>query len=236
LDAHGTHHPFFHDINGVDDLGGVDVEVTILLVRNPFDSHRSYDLFVERMRGWGPKTLQEFVQLWEKTNLHWAAGPGAAQWIETEKAEEASVVGRLLVVRYEHLVADPVQSLSALVTAGLTTPHQLQAALHAVAPAFRASPQCHLTDSASNASAENSQEKLRASVHEAHEEPSHQDGGAESEGGTMRATRNALDGYSQEKVEAVFKRNKHAFQAFGYSCVPPGRTCAHGGGADRLEL
>jgi hypothetical protein len=216
MEAYGTHHPFFTSIGGIDDLGDADVDVTILLVRNPFDTYRSYDIFSERMRGWGPpKSFEDFVGLWEKTNLHWT---------QSEVASKTSSVGRLLVLRYEHLLADPVQALSALVTAGLTSSVQLQDALRAVAPAFRPSPPCHLPggttevgerEEGTGAAAGDGGQQCAGDCEQDH-----------GEGNAVRAARNALKDYTQEEVVHAFKQKQPALQAFGYTLIPPGQSCA----------
>jgi hypothetical protein len=195
VEAYGTHHPFFKDSHGgVDDLAGIDVDMTILLIRNPFDTHKSYNVFVEQMRGWGPRTFPKFVRLWETTNLHWA------------QTEEASSKGRLLILRYEHLLTDPVQALSPLVAAGVSSLHHLQRALRAAAPAFRPYAQ-HFSGPTPKA-----WDQLDS----------------KNEG----AARNALEGYSQEGVEKVFRRKRQVLQMFGYSLAQPGEVCIQKHGDD----
>ena len=217
-EAHGSHHPFFHDRGGEDDLAGMDdVDLTILLIRNPFDTHQSYKKFVERLRAWGPRTLPELVRLWEKVNLHWVSGPGAPEWVQTE---ETSSVGRLLVLRYEHLLADPMQALSALVATGLTSSKQLQDALHVAAPAFRPSPPCHVQPEEGYVGVQ-----VQQCV-----------GGRE--GSALRAARNALENYGEEEVKRAFKRKRQVLQRFGYSLAAPGQACARdcrGQGRDTTE-
>jgi len=72
-----------------------------LLVRNPFDAYKSYTenlAALNRMHhraatAWPPMTLDEFTKRWRAHNDFWALEKNA------------------VVLRYEHLLADPVQTL-----------------------------------------------------------------------------------------------------------------------------
>jgi hypothetical protein len=220
-------------MEGVDDVGDMNVDITILLVRNPFETHRSYSLFVERyMRGWGPRTFQEFIRLWEKTNLHWVNGPGAPEWVQTE---DQSMIGRVLVLRYEHLLSDPMQALTPLVTAGvISSSQQLKDALYAASPAFHPSPRCHLADFLSTVGKvceEGGQEDHRKTDQSNNGQSNTGHHNIEQSSGNegvrvVRASRNALEGFTPEEATRTFKRKRQVLQKLGYSLVPPGQSCS----------
>jgi len=96
--AHTTHYPFIKkDAQPTLD----DRRDIVLLVRNPFDAYKSYNdnlVALNRMHHraasvWKPMTLDEFVKRWRTHNDYWALEKNA------------------VVLRYEHLLADPIQTL-----------------------------------------------------------------------------------------------------------------------------